>query len=64
MSDQKNNVKEKAKEVANNIQGKNLSQDEIKKMIENLNTQFQNYNTMAIKASGALEVLNQMLEKE
>ena len=44
------------------FQGK--TDGELKEIVETLQTQVQQYQTMAIKAQGALEVVLQMLPKE
>ena len=40
------------------------SMDELKEIVQTLRTQQQQYQTMAIKAQGALEVVLQMLPEE
>ena len=64
MNNQENNAQEKAKQVAKNLKGKEYTEAEIDKMITNLQSQYQQYNTMAIKAQGALEVLSAMKTKD
>ena len=64
MKNQETNVKEKAKQVANNLKGKEYTEAEVDKMITNLQSQFQQYNAMALKAQGAIEVLSAMKTKD
>ena len=45
-----------------NFQGK--TEDELKEIAQTLQTQLQQYQTMAVKAQGALEVILQMLPEE
>lgn len=67
MKNQETNVKEKATQVANNlngVKGKEYTEAEVDKMITNLQSQLQQHNAMALKAQGALEVLTAMKTKD
>ena len=65
-----NKVKEKEVKLADNhvaeptTDFKGKSNDELKETRETLVSQLNQYQTMAIKASGAIEVLNQLIEGE
>ena len=55
-------VKGSENNVAKEFIGK--TDDELRELIQTLQTQFQQYQTMAIKAQGALEVILQLLSEE
>ena len=56
-----NRVKE-TKVVEEKVHGK--TEEELREILATLQTQLQNYQTMAVKAQGALEVIQQMLPKQ
>tara|TARA_Y100000004_G_C8819098_1_gene371097 strand:- start:446 stop:679 length:234 start_codon:yes stop_codon:yes gene_type:complete len=60
MNEDAKNLQNKPKEPKD----KNLSPEEIQTSIDNLRSQWNQYNTMAIKAQGAIEVLTAMLPKQ
>tara|TARA_R100001594_G_scaffold120436_1_gene156035 strand:+ start:278 stop:517 length:240 start_codon:yes stop_codon:yes gene_type:complete len=62
MNEDARNLKDKPEEPK--VEDKNLSPEEIQTSIDNLRNQWNQYNTMAIKAQGAIEVLTAMLPKE
>tara|TARA_Y100001970_G_scaffold50914_1_gene64491 strand:- start:6062 stop:6274 length:213 start_codon:yes stop_codon:yes gene_type:complete len=64
MSKTKENVKLSDNHVAEpETAFKGKSNDELKEVRDTLKNQLQQYQTMAIKASGALEVLEQLIEE-
>ena len=62
MSKKDNAVVEETKVIDEIPQGKSV--EELKEIANTLQTQLQQYQTMAVKAQGALEVIVQMLPKE
>ena len=50
--------------VAEKLDFKGKTDEELKEIAQTLQTQLQQYQTMAIKAQGALEVVLQMLPEE
>ena len=58
----KNNINEETKVIEEIPNGKSV--EELKEIATTLQTQLQQYQTMAVKAQGALEVIVQMLPKE
>ena len=58
----KNNINEETKVIEEIPNGKSV--EELKEIANTLQTQLQQYQTMAVKAQGALEVIVQMLPKE
>ena len=50
--------------VAENLDFKGKTDEELKEIAQTLQTQANQYQTMAIKAQGALEVVMQMLPEE
>ena len=50
--------------TAENLDFKGKTEDELKEVAQTLQTQLQQYQTMAIKAQGALEVVSQLLSEE
>ena len=55
-------VKGSENNVAKEFVGK--TDDELRELIQTLQAQFQQYQTMAIKAQGAIEVIHQLLPEE
>ena len=62
MSKKDNAVVEETKVIDEIPQGKSV--EELKEIANTLQTQLQQYQTMAVKAQGALEVIVQMLPQE
>ena len=57
-----NNRAKETKVVEEKVHGK--TEEELREILATLQTQLQNYQTMAVKAQGALEVIQQMLPKQ
>ena len=57
-------TKESDNHVAEKLDFKGKTEDELKEIAQTLQTQLQQYQTMAVKAQGALEVIVQMLPEE
>ena len=64
MSKKEVDTKVSENNVVENIDFKGKTDEELKEIAQTLQTQANQYQTMAIKAQGALEVVIQMLPKE
>ena len=64
MSKKELDTKVSENNVAEKLDFRGKTDEELKEIAETLKTQLQQYHTMAIKAQGALEVVMQMLPEE
>ena len=64
MSKKEVNTKVSENHVADKLDFKGKTDEELKEIVQTLQTQLQQHQTMAIKAQGALEVILQMLPEE
>ena len=64
MSKKEVDTKVSENNVVENIDFKGKTDEELKEIAQTLQTQVNQYQTMAIKAQGALEVVMQMLPEE